>query len=162
MKLEYSVPKAPVSYIKTLLPVLATIFGIQLSERLAVMLPPLIRLPFLMLLVLSLLALTYRIVYYQMAHYHYAWIDGQWVFERVVGRSNHAVIVVKPEDFVAYGPYNGGRVPRRDFFVGSVKDPANIMLTFKQGNRMRSIVVMLPSEMVTELQEQMRNLNAQG
>lgn len=162
MKLEYSVPKAPVSYIKTLLPVLATIFGIQLSERLAGILPPLIRLPFVMLLALSLLALTYRVVYYQMAHYHYAWIDGHWVFERVVGRSNHAVIVVKPEDFVAYGPYNGDRVPRRDFFVGSVKDPANRMLTFKQGTRMRSIVVMLPPEMVSELEAQLAHVKVKG
>jgi hypothetical protein len=96
--------------------------------------------------------ICFQIIYYRLAEYHYRIRDEELVFERVVGRSNHAFIVIPNKDLIGLEPYNTQKIVKRDFFAHKKKAFVYYVLTFTQHNRQRQIVIMPNDEFVKHLE----------
>ncbi len=93
------------------------------------------------LLLLTFVYATYQFVYFQLARYNYQFVEDYFVFERVVGRTNHAVVTVKCSDLISCEAVDGIRVKRRDFFSHTRKGDNLFALRFKSEKGERVIVI---------------------
>lgn len=153
---HWDIPRREVPFWRWLITFMLVILAFQVLSNLTLYLPEVLRLPSLILMIAGAMVWTYQVVYYQLASYHYAWVDHQLVCERLVGRSNHAFLLIKPQEITFLQPWQGEVVTRRDrFFHGKINETKGeypiYLLVFSQGKRIRRILVGLPSDVVAIL-----------
>lgn len=152
MLLNQTIQKKNISFRGLLLAILTIILVVNLLEVSFQFLPPLIRLLCLMTIIGGFIWRGYQLIFYQLAAFHYRVIVDDIVFERVVGRSNHAFISVKAKDMMALAAYANEKVRQHDYFTHSRAKDKLFVLTLKKEDHMRKIVIEPNQEFLDYLQ----------
>lgn len=141
MLLKQSIEKKSVSFLWILLAIIGLLAIIEGVDFILLNFSPLIRSIGSVLMFSLCVFFCYQLIYFRLAEFHYRIVADDIVFERVVGRSNHAFIALKPDNIVLIEPYHKQKVARRDIFTNSLKKSKWLVLTFKMEKRVRMIVI---------------------
>lgn len=152
MLLNQTIQKKNISFWGLLLAIFATILIVNLLEVSFQFLPPIIRSLCLMAIIGVFIWRGYQLIFFQLAAFHYRAIVDDIVFERVVGRSNHAFINVKAKDIVALTLFSNEKVRQHDYFTHSRAKEKLFVLTLKKEDHMRKIVIEPNQEFLDYLQ----------
>lgn len=152
MLLNQTIQKKNISFLGLLAVIFSIVFSVNLLEASFKFLPPLVRLLCLGGIIALLIWRGYQLIFYDLADFHYRVIVDDLVFERVVGRSNHAFINAKAKDLVSLCAYSTEKIRKHDYFTHTRAKDKLFVLTIKKEDQMRKIVIEPNQEILVYLQ----------
>lgn len=139
--IKQDIPSKSMSFIVLILGIFLGVFAVDFLFSISVYLPSYLQLPLTVGIVFCLLFLVFEFVFYQLAHYHYQYVDNLLVFERAIGRTNHAVITVRSGEILQFVTFTTQKVKRRDFFTHRKKGDELYFIEFSGSYGVRGIVI---------------------
>lgn len=155
-------PHPPIRFLIWLLGVVIIVICFQGIVLLSTLAPPFLQGGILWLSLGTIFYWTYISVYYKLAAYNYSLYDTQLVIERVVGRSNHAAIVIDLKDVIDFKAYTNQRISRRDRFYHQGPTQAPYVLSFRYQQRVRHISLTPDAIIQSAIQEARGNAFIEG
>jgi hypothetical protein len=141
MLLKQSIEKKQINFAWILLAIVFLLVSIEGIDLILLNFSPLIRSIGSILILTASVVFCYQLIYFRLAEFHYRIVADDIVFERVVGRSNHAFIAMKPDDILSVEAYQKHKVAKRDIFTNSLNKNRWLVLSFKIDKRVRQIII---------------------
>ncbi|MCK8059214.1 MULTISPECIES: hypothetical protein [unclassified Fusibacter] len=141
MLLKQSIEKKSISFFWILIAIILLLMAIEGVDIVLIGFSPLVRSLGSLVMFIACVYFCYQLIYFRLAEFHYRIVADDLVFERVVGRSNHAFITMKPDEVINVEAYHKQKIAKRDIFTNSLNKKHWLVLTFKKEGRVRQIII---------------------